>query len=548
MSLNSAFPAMVGGFASTLIAEYIGFSNPLIGILGASVGASVLNKMQDFYTANSDDLPGSEKIRNMSNSLNSFIGIKFNTVIVQRNENIIFNKLEKYILDKYNNLLVKSYLSKSDNVNISFNLDNCVFSRPIIDHYNGQRIYFTIKNSNCIHVRSRTLTIEQIKEYIKQVMNMRIGVRTIVIHQPDIQAQISIKKIDIDNNKQLSNSIISWNSFSIQTNKNFTNTILTEKVHKELLQDIENFTLSEDYYNKKGIPYKRGYLLYGVPGTGKTSIIKALASHYGMDIYLINLGDISTERDLIRIFQGTRDNNGYHIICFEDIDRCPFLQKNYYNERTTENHSLIRTFLNELDGVVETPKRITFLTVNDKSVIDSIPALSRPGRIDRHIELTYCDAKQLCQLYNHFTDSNDTLELDTLNLDITPAQAVKHILNNTQMNAEEFKKDLRIVSRIEVSERSLAQSINSNKKDVRRVDNSVIGRKKRLITRRKRLIKMDKTALTNLPKKIEKNIKMLEKEEQSLQKSIEMEKKKKERLKRKAIKSRGRPNKRCRTK
>jgi chaperone BCS1 len=55
-----------------------------------------------------------------------------------------------------------------------------------------------------------------------------------------------------------------------------------EKEH--LMEDIEQFRKSKHRYQRVGIPYHRGYLFYGPPGTGKTSLVSALAAHFGLSI------------------------------------------------------------------------------------------------------------------------------------------------------------------------------------------------------------------------------------------------------------------------
>jgi chaperone BCS1 len=56
------------------------------------------------------------------------------------------------------------------------------------------------------------------------------------------------------------------------------------------------------WYAERGIPYRRGYLLHGVPGSGKSSLIHALAGELGLDIYVVSLstkGCVSHSRRLV---------------------------------------------------------------------------------------------------------------------------------------------------------------------------------------------------------------------------------------------------------
>jgi Cdc6-like AAA superfamily ATPase len=507
MSLETAFPALLGGLASTVTANYLGYDNPIVGILGASIGAAAVTNIQYFYNENKDVLPGSQFIRNISDKVCHNAGLLFYTVIIKKDEAVIYNKLESYILHKYSDILRTGIVGHNINMNISMSLNNCKFTKPVIDHYNGNRIFLIIKH-NEIHIRSYTLEVSLLKDYIKTILTTSLGIRTILIHQPIFDIITDGK-----NNKREQN--IKWESLNIQTNKNFKNTILTDNVTTELLEDLEKFMQTEEYYNNKGIPYKRGYLLYGPPGTGKTSILKAIASHYGMDIYVINIGDIREEQELIRIFQGTRNNNSYHMLCFEDVDRCEWLTPNCYFDN--KHSSLIRTFLNELDGVIETSKRITFLTVNDKTVIERIPALCRPGRLDKMIELGYCDNKQISRLYNHFTESNEVIELKEVNENITPAQVVKYILNNPKMGFEDFKKQLKCISTIVITEES-SFSVNKRYRNRRRFMTK--------ITRYKRKLNKCKKDFEKLPKLIIKQEELVRKEEERIKRKKDKDKKK----------------------
>ena len=159
---------------------------------------------------------------------------------------------------------------------------------------------------------------------------------------------------------------------------------------------------------------------------------------------------------LQKLFNGIHNSKGFHIICFEDIDRC-----NQIRERDSD---FIRFFINELDGVIETTKRITFFTVNDIYFLEKIPALMRVGRIDKKVELTYCTDEQIVRLFNHYSYSEEKLELKEFNIKITPAEMVDVILNNNNIPPSEFELKLKNYEKIDEEENTFIQPKNNRKR------------------------------------------------------------------------------------
>jgi hypothetical protein len=188
-----------------------------------------------------------------------------------------------------------------------------------------------------------------------------------------------------------------------------------------------------------------------------------------MDVYIINMENLTTPEDIVQIFRGFDSITNYHIICFEDIDRCPMFIPNFrYDD--PNNATGLRTLLNELDGIVEGNKRITFFTANNLNIIDKIDALCRPGRIDKKIEIGYCDRDQLSRIFNHYTTSNTTLVIDEeIPFKITPATAVKTILSDTSMSSFMFTQKLQIENRNEndnTSKDGILGYMNSNRRKI----------------------------------------------------------------------------------
>ena len=87
-----------------------------------------------------------------------------------------------------------------------------------------------------------------------------------------------------------------------------------EKEH--LVQDLERFRASRPRYRQLGVPYHRGYLLHGPPGTGKTSLVSGLSAKFGMSIYVVNLTEFN-DRTLKSAMNDVPENS---VILFEDID------------------------------------------------------------------------------------------------------------------------------------------------------------------------------------------------------------------------------------
>ena len=80
-----------------------------------------------------------------------------------------------------------------------------------------------------------------------------------------------------------------WKNKITKNRRSLNSVILPEGVKEALVKDARDFLDSEEWYTWAGVPHRRGYLLYGHPGTGKSTTIHALAGELGLEIYYIQL-------------------------------------------------------------------------------------------------------------------------------------------------------------------------------------------------------------------------------------------------------------------
>lgn len=168
----------------------------------------------------------------------------------------------------------------------------------------------------------------------------------------------------------------------------------------DIVQDVSNFLENRDWYLQRGVPFRRGYLLFGPPGTGKTSFILALAGKLQMGICCLNLSGSNLDDDrLIKLFENIPARS---LILIEDVDSV-FVERDTVKKQSEGRAVSFSGLLNALDGVRSTEGRVLFMTTNHKEKLD--PAMLRPGRADVHLKLDYASESQMYRLFKKFYPS-----------------------------------------------------------------------------------------------------------------------------------------------
>lgn len=188
-----------------------------------------------------------------------------------------------------------------------------------------------------------------------------------------------------------------WHNRSDIAARTKDSVILRKGQAEDLFADLENFLGQEQEYVKRCLPYHRGYLLYGPPGSGKTSIVKALANEFGLDLWYLPLGDISKDTNLLSLISQV---DAKSILLLEDVDVFDVAQQRNNDDDDDSSEVSLSGLLNALDGVATPHGLITIMTTNNKDALDD--ALIRAGRVDRTEFIDYADEYQANELFKFF--------------------------------------------------------------------------------------------------------------------------------------------------
>nr|AAO72378.1 putative AAA-type ATPase [Oryza sativa Japonica Group]ABF99404.1 ATPase, AAA family protein, expressed [Oryza sativa Japonica Group] len=246
-----------------------------------------------------------------------------------------------------------------------------------------------------------------------------------------------------------------WTEVVFKHPKTFETLAMDPEKKREIIDDLDMFKNGKEQHRRVGKAWKRGYLLHGPPGTGKSTMVAAMANYLGYDVYDMELTSVHTNTDLRKLLIQTTSKS---IIVIEDVDCSSNLtgrrkatgdgEDDDDDAKTTTKKVIDRGgggggvggdskvtlsgLLNFIDGLWSAfgEERLIVLTTNHVEDLD--PALIRTGRMDKKIEMSYCDFetfKSMAKIHLDVDDHEMFAAVERLlpEVDLVPADVGEHL-------------------------------------------------------------------------------------------------------------------------
>ena len=168
---------------------------------------------------------------------------------------------------------------------------------------------------------------------------------------------------------------------------------------ERVISDASRFFSGESWYRERGLPYRRGYLFAGVPGSGKSTLVSCIASSLKRNVNWVDLLKFDSDSALLMATSTIAPGS---IVLIEDIDSV--LDGRGINTTDTARHVSFTGLLNALDSMMGCRGSLVIMTTNHPDRLD--PALIRPGRVDLRINFGNATPEQAKKLFERFYSTN----------------------------------------------------------------------------------------------------------------------------------------------
>ncbi len=301
------------------------------------------------------------QLRNIPSILVALIRRKFFYTLMIDDTNSFYQSFTKWLNENYSHKIMSEKIESCSNLGLEYSPNNF----RLLIRYKNTYIFVSATSEKIENANSKFTRF-----FYKYHLTLFLGKNKIqsIVSEIHRASQTEIEQ---------HNYILRWGGDYWGCGKKITyrkQVFLENK--EELIQDIGSFFSTKEWYHKRLITHKRGYMFYGDPGNGKTTFVQELAHIFKKDIYYLNVGAFANDGQLMNALQMAEEGG---IFLLEDAD--VLIPE---REETPESKLNIKvsfdTLLNVLDGFLSKEGNIFIMTSNHIEKFD--PAIIREGRID----------------------------------------------------------------------------------------------------------------------------------------------------------------------
>lgn len=204
---------------------------------------------------------------------------------------------------------------------------------------------------------------------------------------------------------------------------------MDSELKQSIVEDLARFSKSKERYKEQGKPWTRRYLLYGPSGSGKSSLIAAMAKFLRLDIYDLNIKELQWNSGIKLLLLGM---NSRSMLVVEDID-------SFKNPSSKYGDFSLSGLLGFVDWMWASTgeERVLVFTAKEKELVD--PVLLQPGRVDMFLPMGYCRASGFRVLaWNHhgINEHRRFREIEGLleEVEVTPAEVGEELMRSEDVD------------------------------------------------------------------------------------------------------------------
>ncbi|KAL5080171.1 hypothetical protein RYX36_008592 [Vicia faba] len=369
-------------------------------------------------------------------------------------------------------------------------------NQEIVDEFNGIKVWWSANHTTSKSQSFSYYPVSDEKRFLTLTFHKR---NRDVITTSYIQHVLEEGKAITTKNRQLKlhtnnpsddwwgSRISKWSHTIFEHPARFETLAMEPEKKEEIINDLVKFKRGKEYYAKIGKAWKRGYLLFGPPGTGKSTMISAIANFMNYDVYDLELTTIKDNNELKRLLIDTSSKS---IIVIEDID-CSLDLTGQRKEKTEKDENdekmdpikkaekeeekkskvTLSGLLNFIDGIWSAcgAERIIIFTTNFVDKLD--PALIRRGRMDKHIEMSYCGYQAFKVLARNYLDvefhdeSFPVIEKLLGEINMTPADVAENLMPKSI--TEDFESCLKnLIQSLEIEKKKVQDEAEKDKQEL----------------------------------------------------------------------------------